>query len=158
MATMNSAFDPAHLSRFLALAAIAFCGGVKAAGEGPVPPPAPRYIVGGITDDERTELRSQVERHSLWLVTAVSRTGAYLADVRVRLWDERHRLVFDDSLSGPWLLIDLAPGRYDIEATFGDQTQRRATTLHAGDHRQVLLYFDAEGDVLDRKKSVTTAP
>lgn len=147
---MNTPFDAAHLSRFLALATLTFCGGVDAADRPPAAA-APRYIVGGVTDDERGVLRARIEAHSLWLITAASKTGAYLVDVDVQVRDERQRLVFDERLAGPWLLIDLPPGRYEIRALSGGQAQRRVTTIHAGDHRQVIFYFDTEGEVLPRQ-------
>lgn len=144
---MKTSFDPVHLSRFLALAALTFGGGVNAADPG-VPLPEPRHLAGGVTQEDRVALRAEVDRHSLWLVTAVSKTGAYLADVEVQISDEHQRTVFGARLPGPWLLVDLPPGRYEVRASFGGDTQRRATTIHAGDHRQLIFYFDAEGDVL----------
>jgi hypothetical protein len=81
------------------------------------------------------------------VITAALRTGAHLADVRVSIRDAKKQLVFDGRLEGPWLFIDLPLGRYDIEASYNNETQKRATTIHRGDHHQAFFYFNT-GDIV----------
>jgi hypothetical protein len=45
------------------------------------------------------------------------------------------------------LFVELPLGRYELEVTFNGQTQKKVTTIHAGDHHQALFYFDADADV-----------
>lgn len=107
------------------------------------------YVSGGVGETEMLVLHGEKDRYSFWLTTAVKRSGAHLAGVRVRITDTaRKALVLEHTLDGPWLLCALPPGRYDIQAVYREsagspeQTRSGVTTIHAGDHHQMVLYFD----------------
>lgn len=105
------------------------------------------FATGGVSLDERQALHAQRGDYDLWVVTAVSKSGAYLANVRLRVRDAQGRTEFDGPLDGPWLFIDLAPGRHELEAVHAGQTRRRTTTLRSGERRQVFFYFDTGDEV-----------
>jgi hypothetical protein len=109
------------------------------------------YVSGGIGEGEIAALDAQRDRYSLWVITAAKVSGAYLADVRVRIVDAKKALVFDHTLAGPWLLVDLPLGRYDVEASYQGQTMTRPTAIHAGDRHQIVFYFDVPADVLPKE-------
>lgn len=118
-----------------------------------------RYASGGISEEEQVALYARRGDYSLWIVTAARGTGAWLADVQVRIEDERHNLVFDKALAGPWLMIDLPLGRYEVLAIRNGEVQRNATTIHTGDHHQAFFYFPVEADVLpERPGPLPSAP
>ncbi|WP_374562243.1 hypothetical protein [Ideonella sp.] len=105
------------------------------------------YVSGGVSESEQVYLHARRDAFSLWVVTAAKKTGAFLVDVRVTITDAQQRVVFDAPLDGPWLLIDLPLGRYDIEARLGGATQRNTTTIHPGDHHQAFFYFPVDAEV-----------
>lgn len=106
------------------------------------------YVSGGVALGERDALDRQRASHSLWVATAVKRSGAYLSDVRVRIRDSAGATVLDARLDGPWLLVTLGLGRYQVEASFAGQTQEKTTTIHPGDRHEMLFYFDVEAERL----------
>lgn len=106
------------------------------------------FVSGGIGQAEVKGLEAERDKYSLWVITAARVSGAYLSDVPIRIVDAANRTVFDRKLDGPWLLIDLAPGKYIVEATYRGQTQRRTTSIQHGDHHQVVFHFDSDADVL----------
>ena len=103
------------------------------------------YISGGVGDSEQRALRADRGRYSLWAVTAARGSGAFLADVWVRVTDQRQRTVFDGALDGPWLMIDLPRGRYTVEATHEGQTVRRTANIGPGERERMVLYFNVPG-------------
>lgn len=105
------------------------------------------FVEGGIGADETSALDAQRDQYSLWLITAVRVSGAYLADVQLRIADERGRMVLERQMTGPWLLVNLPLGRYQLQASYRGQTLRRTTTIHAGDHHQVIFHFSVEGEM-----------
>lgn len=105
------------------------------------------FVEGGIGADETAALEAQREQYSLWLITAVRVSGAYLADVQLRIADERGRMVLERQMGGPWLLVNLPLGRYELQASYRGQVLRRTTTIHAGDHHQVIFHFSVEGEM-----------
>lgn len=105
------------------------------------------YVSGGVPHEDLLALHAQRDAFSLWVVTAAKKTGAFLADVRVTVRDERQRVVFDGALDGPWLFIDLPPGRYDVQAGRGPERLRRSSSIHPGDHHQLVFYFDTDDEL-----------
>jgi len=110
------------------------------------------YMSGGIGQGEIARLDAQRDRHSLWVITAAKVSGAYLADVQVKIRDRSGKLVFDQKLDGPWLLVDLPQGRFEVEASFGGQTLRKTTSIGPGDRHQMVFYFDVAADTLPEAK------
>jgi len=99
------------------------------------------YVSGGVAAAEQLKLQAERVNYKLWVITAAQRSGAYIADARIRIRDGKQQLVFDGPLDGPWLFIDLALGPYEVEASWGDQTVRSKTTIHAGDRHQIVAHF-----------------
>ena len=87
-------------------------------------------------------MHRQRKKFNLWVITAALKSGAHMADVKVTVRDAQKRVVFDDTLDGPWLLLQLPQGRYDVQARWADETLQQVTTVHPGDHRQAFFYFN----------------
>lgn len=110
------------------------------------------FVSGGATDEELTLLRADRKSYTFWLVTAALGSGAYLAEVMVRITEAGSgRLVVEHKMDGPWLFAALPAGRYAVEATIASgrggrpETQRITTTIGSGQIHQSTLYF-ATGD------------
>ena len=119
-----------------------------------------RYESGGVSDEELAQMRQQFGEFSFWLTTAAKGSGAYLADIQVRITDlSDNRLVLSHKMDGPWLLVALPPGRYLVDAlkwtgsAADAEVQRRETTIGEKGQRQMVLYFDT-GDDTDPTRSV----
>lgn len=106
------------------------------------------YVSGGIALDERDALDARRADFSLWIATAAKKTGSYLADVRVKIADAAGKIVLDTKLDGPWLLVNLKPGRYTVDASFGKQALRKTTTIPKSGRREMLFYFDLQVETL----------
>jgi len=132
---------------WLAVTALASSTAAFALQEGTTPSGS-RYVSGGVSDRELADMQARRGQFSLWIVTAARKSGAWLSGVRVTVTDVRHRVVFDGTLDGPWLMLDLPLGRYDVEARMPAEWQTRVTTIHPGDHHQAVFYFDVDADVL----------
>lgn len=105
------------------------------------------YVDGGVGRAEIEELYGERSRYGLWVVMAARGSGAHLTDVHVRILDRSGRVAFERDLQGPWLLVDLPPGRYEVHAVFGSQMRSSVATLQPGGRRQVVFYFDVADDV-----------
>jgi hypothetical protein len=112
------------------------------------------YASGGVSHSELQELHAQRQDYSFWLTTAAMKSGAHLADVSVRITPLRStEPVLNHTTGGPWLFAALPPGRYQVEASFKPgtdrptQVRRGLTTIHPGDHHQMVLYFDTGDEV-----------
>jgi hypothetical protein len=103
-------------------------------------------VSGGIGESERKNMENNQERYSFWLTTAARKSGAYLSDIQVKIHDEKkNTVILECKMDGPWLFVDLPVGRYEIEAIYRKepmQTNKKNTTIHKGDHHQMIMYFD----------------
>jgi len=105
------------------------------------------FLEGGVGRAEIESMDAEKGKYSLWIITAARVSGAYLADVELSIADAKGVKVFERRLQGPWLFIDLPLGSYEVRARVGKETVARGTMIHPGDHHQMVLYFDVEGDV-----------
>jgi len=106
------------------------------------------YVSGGVGQGEITRLEAQRDKHSLWVITAAKVSGAYLADVQVKIRDSKGRSVLDHRLDGPWLLVDLPQGRFVVEASLNGEILRKTTRISPGDRHQIVFYFDVAVETL----------
>jgi hypothetical protein len=104
-----------------------------------------RFLMGGVGVEEVEQMRQQAGQFPLQLIVA-ARTGAYLADTQIRISSAQQGPVLDTTLNAPWLLVDLPPGNYSIEATHGGQTQQRRLTVGPGGRQHIVLQFDVPVD------------
>ena len=107
------------------------------------------YATGGVGEEERELLTQRRAEFSVWITTAAKQSGAYLADVRVKVTDAANRQILETVLDGPLMLIRLAPGQYAIEASVEHQRQQRAVAVGAQGRREIYFYFDVAADTVE---------
>jgi hypothetical protein len=105
------------------------------------------FVTGGVGTEEVATLTDEKKRYALAILTAAKGSGAFLADVRIRITDGQSHLILDTVMDGPWLLVDLPAGRYQIEAFQNARVQMKFVRFSTGDHRQAVFYFDVPGEV-----------
>lgn len=116
------------------------------------------WLMGGVGEDEVAALRLARSGYSLSVQMAARRTGAFLADVHLRIADAQGQQVFDQDLSGPWLLVKLSPGPYTLQASRRGQVQEVRVNVPAQGLREQMFYFDATGEAPDPTADPTERP
>ncbi len=107
-----------------------------------------RFVTGGITQDERDLLGANSEPQGLRVVTVTRESGKYVADARVVIADDNGRRVLDTRLDGPWLQVELDPGRYTIDAEFERQSMTKAVIVARDVRRELYFHFDTDAESL----------
>ena len=105
------------------------------------------FVSGGVDEAEIADIRAKQPFYSLSLLTAAKGSGAYLAGVHVRITDGKGQSVLETEMDGPYLLVDLQPGKYQLEAVNDTETQKRTLTTAEGRQQRMVLYFKSEADV-----------
>jgi len=100
------------------------------------------FITGGVGADEQAALRTEGADYGLAILTAESGSGNFLADVRIQITDAQSRQVLDTTMDGPWLLVDLPAGRYEVAASRNHRVQKHTVSFPANGHIQTTFYFD----------------
>ncbi|MFZ6741665.1 hypothetical protein ACO0LC_00385 [Undibacterium sp. JH2W] len=107
-------------------------------------------VSGGIGSSEREELQQQTGQYNFWLRTVANKSGAYLADIKIIVRDEKTKSVLlSTAMDGPWLFLALPEGRFEVEAHYHDNVKRadqiikKLTDIKKGSQRQMMMYFEA---------------
>lgn len=104
-----------------------------------------RYVAGGIGLDESESMKLAARGFPL-TITVAAKSGAYLADSRIRIEDARGAVILDTQLEAPYLLVDLAPGEYKVAATLQGQRQTRSVDIAAKVPARIVFSFDVPVD------------
>ncbi len=75
------------------------------------------YLNGGIGKEERDLLNEAGIAYSLKLIFS-NKEGQYISDVLLKVLNQKEQVIFSLNSKGPWLLIDLPPGIYTLEANY----------------------------------------
>jgi hypothetical protein len=104
------------------------------------------YVSGGVTLEERFDLASRGTEFNLKVVTAAERSGAYLADVQMKVIDSRDaKVVVETTMDGPWFLAQLPPGTYVLEATFEGKKLTKTVAIPKDGRREAYFYWTIAG-------------
>lgn len=95
------------------------------------------YLSGGIGETELEQVNQAARDFPLKLILA-ERTGAYVADVKVAIVDGHGRTVLEVPSVGPILLVQLAPGRYRVWASYEGLVREQRINLNRA-HKTVSL-------------------
>ena len=145
----------------MALACLAAHAAAITRGQGPG---GVSWMSGGIGDEETAAMQAEFGRHDLWVTTAARGSGAFLAGVHVHVKDAKGASMVDVDLDGPWLLVQLPPGRYDVEASLLDprtgrlEVQRGSAEVAGRQLRQLILYFDTGDEVSPEREAPKVSP
>lgn len=86
------------------------------------------YVSGGIGEDALAKMETLTKDFNLKLVFALQ-DGHYVTDVKVVITDAKGKTLLDATSEGPWFLVRLPAGNYQIVATFAGNTLKRAVTV-----------------------------
>lgn len=106
------------------------------------------FITGGDDNASQTYLRSLEREYNSQFVFVQKKTGAYLADVNVTISDKAEadktcRVFLRTKTEGPFLLVQLPPGRYSVTADYRDEHQTFDVRVAKGKSRKQYIYFNA---------------
>ena len=90
-----------------------------------------QYITGGIGSEES---EAMLELGKKWpLVLEFSQAHPerplWVADVTVKIIDQKKKVVFDAMSDGPILLVNLAPGNYELQLSFEGKPLKRTVKI-----------------------------
>lgn len=112
------------------------------------------YLSGGVSVEDRATMQSERADYNLWVSTVAKPSGAYLAGARLRVVDLKSKsAVLEREMDGPWLMLALPAGRYQIEATFKadgadkPQTLWEQVNIAPSVLRQAVLRFESKAQV-----------
>ena len=114
------------------------------------------YKEGGIGLDESQAMFNEAPRWTLMLIFSELQrdsllegpqrhpTAAWVADVQVRITNERGEEFFNQTIEGPLVLINLPTGDYLIEAQYQSLSKKSWLSVVAGRHQKVWMHWSLQ--------------
>lgn len=103
------------------------------------------YVSGGVGEEQQDWIAQHAnEGYTLKLLFAEKGTGAYVADVRVRVADRSGHVLLDAVASGPAFLARLPEGDYRVNLEYRGERQSR--TVHASSRAGTTVVHWAADD------------
>jgi hypothetical protein len=140
---MNERFHPVCTvpGQRVARIAIVLAFGLGAVGGAVAMPQSFNYhgtplLTGGVSEEERDQIRRELGPYNVWLAFVERDTGNYVTGVKVSVTDEKGNAVVDTVADGPWLLAHVPPGRYTVRTSDG---QEQAITAGSGTKAMTIL-------------------
>ena len=91
-------------------------------------PSGVKFIVGQVGETQEEVMKAAQGKFNLKLVFALVE-GAYVADVNVAIKDRNGKMVLEQLVPGPFLLVQLPPGTYEVTATYEGKPRTRKVTV-----------------------------
>lgn len=119
------------------------------------------YLSGGIGSDESEAIKAARDAYSLTLTLAGKSEGrdVYLSSVPVTIRDAAGHTVLEVTTSGPYLLVELPAGRYEISARYAGEEKKTSASITAGKPQRLsLLWPRANAQPQAGAAASTTSP
>jgi hypothetical protein len=107
-----------------------------------------KYLTGGIGQDESSAMKSIEKQWPLSMEFAENHGGHadYVAGVDVVVRDASGHTALQATTDGPFMMAQLPPGRYTIEASLGGNTKRESVTIKRGAPAHATFVWPAGAD------------
>ena len=103
------------------------------------------FISGGVGEDSAARMTARGQEFNLKLLFA-AKDGHYLADVAVTISDVRGGKVLEAVSAGPFLFARLAPGKYQVTASYAGVAQTRNTTIAVSGRRELIFRWEEQAE------------
>jgi hypothetical protein len=103
--------------------------------------PGGRYVTGGVGADEQAQMEGLRKQFNLRILTARRKSGEFIADAKVTIM-QRGRTVLDAVMTGPLMLVELAPGAYAVRVEVEGKPIDQTVVIEPRDGRELYLYWD----------------
>ena len=101
------------------------------------------YMTGGVGDDDIAALKRAASSYPLELEFSqqAQPKNEFVADVKVTVRDRAGKVLLDAASGGPFMLVELPTGRYDVEASYDGQSKRQSVDVRRDQHRKVVFVW-----------------
>ncbi len=103
------------------------------------------YMSAGVGEDSSSPTPQGPQAWTLKMVFAEKASRSYVSDVEVLITDKDGKQVVEAFSDGPWFLVGLPNGEYELQATYNNQTEKQSVSI-AGGKMQTLYFLFADSE------------
>ena len=102
------------------------------------------YITGGVGEGETVAILAEAKQWPLLLEMSQIENGrgVWIFGATIKIMSStKKQIVFEAQADGPYMLVNLTPGDYAIEATYEGVMQKRALSIKADSSQKISLFW-----------------
>ncbi|QWE08286.1 carboxypeptidase-like regulatory domain-containing protein [Polynucleobacter ibericus] len=101
------------------------------------------YITGGIGESETVAILAEAKQWPLLLEMSQIENGRgiWISGASIKVTNAKKEVIFEALADGPYMLINLVPGDYVIDATYQGVTQKKALSIKADAPQKISLFW-----------------
>lgn len=101
------------------------------------------YITGGVGEGETVAILAEAKQWPLILEMSQIENGrgVWIFGATIKILNSSKQLIFNAQAEGPYMLVNLVPGDYAIEATYEGVLQKRALSIKADSSQKIALFW-----------------
>ena len=101
------------------------------------------YITGGVGEGETVAILAEAKQWPLLLEMSQIENGrgVWIFGANIKILNANKKAIFDAQAEGPYMLINLTPGDYGIEATYEGVMQKRALSIKTDSSQKISLFW-----------------
>ncbi len=101
------------------------------------------YITGGVGEGETVAILAEAKQWPLLLEMSQIENGrgVWIFGATIKILNSSKQIIFDAQADGPYMLVNLVPGDYMIDAVYGGVTQKRSVSIKADSTQKISLFW-----------------
>ena len=102
------------------------------------------YITGGVGEGETIAILADAKQWPLLLEMSQIENGrgVWIFGAAVKIMNSNKQFIFDAQAAGPYMLVNLEPGDYVIEAAYQSVVQKRVLSIKANSTQKISLFWN----------------
>ena len=101
------------------------------------------YITGGVGEGEANAILAEAKQWPVLLEMSQIENGrgVWIFGATIKITNNAKQVIFDSQADGPYMLINLVPGEYGVEATYQGTSQKRSISIKSDSAQKISLFW-----------------
>ena len=101
------------------------------------------YITGGVGEGETVAILAETKQWPLLLEMSQIENGrgVWIFGATIKITDSKKQIIFEAQADGPYMLVNLVPGDYVIEATYQGVVQKRPLSVRSDSSQKISIFW-----------------
>lgn len=101
------------------------------------------YISGGVGEEESQAILAEAKQWPVLLELSQLENGrgAWIFGAKIKILNSKNQVIFDAQADGPYILINLATGQYQIEASYQGVVQKKSLSIQASAPQKLAIFW-----------------
>lgn len=101
------------------------------------------YISGGVGEEESQAILAEAKQWPLLLELSQLENGrgVWIFGAKIKILNSQNQAIFDAQADGPYILINLTAGQYQIEASYQGVSQKKSVNIQASAPQKLAIFW-----------------